>query len=107
MIFLVSAIALIGACACRNGVSDIRRRERNMNERKKEERLLEQEEQKRNQKDVDPDFTLKPDEPCPDFPNVPKRVIPNGEDQEDGSNLLRRKKVSPVPKPAPYPLPHD
>lgn len=119
---LISAFTLIGACACENGVSDIRNRERQLRERMREEqqqqRLAEQEE--RTLEEIDPDFMVDPECPeCPDCPDIPEqpeegtRTEDNGDTQKTIPPEFWRKPPrkglgkKPKPTPAPYPLPHD
>lgn len=118
---LVAAFTLVGACACQNGVTDIRNRERQLRERMREEqqrRFSEHEEQ--TLEEIDPNFTVDPECPdcpkCPDCPDIPEnpedenRLTENGDEEpqkptpEHGRVPHRR---GHKPKPVPYPLPHN
>ena len=120
---MVAAFTLAGACACNNGVSDIRSRERQLRERQREEqqRLTEQEE--RTLEEIDPGFTVDPLCPecpeCPDCPDIPEKPEDGTHPEDDGDEDTQkpvppeywrnppRKGRGKKPKPVPYPLPHD
>ncbi len=119
---LVTAFTLAGACACQNGVSDIRSRERQLRERMREEqqqRLSEREE--RTLEEIDPGFTVDPDCPdcpecpnCPDIPEKPEKGQPSEEGDEDPKRPALpehgrkpHRKGHGKLKPVPYPLPHN
>ena len=111
---MVSALAFTCACACRNGVSDIRRRARQLEERvrKQEQRLLEDEEPEQ----LDPDFSVEPQneteeeekkEKNPDNGKCPD--CPDHSDERPHSELLPErgghhgKRIKPKPVPLPVP----
>lgn len=101
-LIFVCAFTLFGACACRNSVSDMRRRERLLHERQRQEerqRLLEEE----NVQEDEPDLTENPDEP--------ERKRKDGEEQNplypDHGKLDPRFQKPSKPNPVPFPMPRD
>ena len=123
---LVSAFALPLVCGCKNGVSDMRRRERVLHERQAEEqRALQESEEQRRQQDetpkqkpterdpeLDPDFFFDPENSeypvPPEDPNrrtsTEKPTPPPFPKMPNGGN---KNEKDPEPKPVPFPLPHD
>ena len=113
---LASVFVLMGTAACKNGVSDMRRRERVLKERLMEEkRLSEETKQTLEEDELDPGFSVDPEtdpedkkenpdrKKCPDCPknseNRPNELLPEYGKPHHG------KRIS--PKPVPFPVPPE
>lgn len=102
-LLLVCCLTLVGACGCRNSVSDMRRRERQLRERQRqEERRIAEEE------------TTREDEPVPEKGAEPERNKPERDDGEkrnplfpDHGKLDPRFQRPAKPNPVPFPMPKD
>ena len=122
----VSALTIVGACACHGGVSDMRRLERRL----QRERALQQERiEQQPENELDPDFFVDAEEnkpqddngegnsKCPDCPQESddaKDEDKKDEDEEEHSELLPERGKRPPrrsrrkgPKPVPYPVPEQ
>lgn len=119
---LAAAFVLSAACGCKNGVSDMRRRERILHERQLQKESEEQQAIDHIPEEPDPDYLIDPENPeCPECPkpeepDEPEK--PHGHRERSFLNDPNYKRPSfeepapepepePKPKPVPFPLPHN
>ena len=103
----MSACAAASLCACYNGVSDLRRMERELNERKRmqQEQQLEEQQPVEQTDELDPDFLLDPEEDDKDAELPENSKSPDDAPPQYGKRPPRRRGHG--PKPAPFPQPPD
>lgn len=107
-VLLVSAFTLTGACACNNGVSDLRRRERQMRERQLEQQRLSREQEAQPGGDeLDPDFSVDPEVPENGEKHADRENDPQNPIFPDHGYLPPQFGRPAKPQPAPFPIPHD